>query len=130
MANKNPKKENLKPIRTEKEARIKGQNGGIKSGQKRRELKTIKEYLKIGLDIDIQDKNGNTFSRKEAGVLKLIERYIKGDPKAFDTVVELLGENPAKKLEVTNTTPQIVVANQSDADILQRIANTDYADVN
>lgn len=123
MANKNPKKENLKPIRTEKEARIKGQNGGIKSGEKRRQQKTIKEYLKLALDIAIKDKQGNEYTRKEAGVIKLVERYIKGDPKAFDTVVELLGENPAKKLEVTNTTPQIVVANQADADILKRIAD-------
>ena len=38
----------------------------------------------------------------------MVERYVKGDQKAFDTVVELLGEKPALKQEITNTTPQKV----------------------
>jgi len=119
--------ENLKPIKkgelSKEEAKRRGSNGGKKSVQKKRKIKKIKEYLEIGLSLAIQDKNGNTYSRKEAGVIKLIERYIKGDPKAFDTVVQLLGENPAQKFEVTNKTPQIVVANQADADLIQQIQN-------
>lgn len=90
------------------EARENGRKGGIASGEARRERKKIKEYLEIALTSAIKDKQGNEYTRLEAGVLKLVERYVKGDQKAFDTVVELLGEKPALKQEITKTTPQKV----------------------
>lgn len=120
--------ENLRPFTSEQsreEAKKNGQKGGIASGKSRREKKKIKEYLEIALDIAIKDKNGNEYTRKEAGVLKLVERYVKGDQKAFDTVVELLGEKPALKQEITNTTPQIVVANEKDLKALEELKNAD-----
>jgi hypothetical protein len=46
---------NLKPIRTESEAREKGRNGGKKSGQVRREKSTIKKILNELLDKQIKD---------------------------------------------------------------------------
>lgn len=103
--------ENLRPFTSEQsreEAKKNGQKGGIASGEARRERKKIKEYLEIALTSAIKDKQGNEYTRLEAGVLKLVERYVKGDQKAFDTVVELLGEKPALKQEITNTTPQKV----------------------
>ena len=38
--------QNIKPIRTESEARKKGRNGGIASGIARREKKTVQKILK------------------------------------------------------------------------------------
>ena len=46
---------NLKPIRTESEARKKGRNGGIASGKARREKKTIQKILADLLDGQIKD---------------------------------------------------------------------------
>ena len=46
---------NLKPIRTESEAREKGRKGGIASGQARREKKTIQKILADLLDSEIKD---------------------------------------------------------------------------
>lgn len=46
---------NLKPIRTESEAREKGRNGGIASGQARREKKTVQKILSDLLDGQIKD---------------------------------------------------------------------------
>lgn len=95
--------ENLKPLNelSKEDAKKIRSKGGKARAKKIKETKKIKEYLEIGLELPISDKQGNTYSRKEAGVLKLIERYEKGDPKAFDTVVELLGEKPATKQEVS-----------------------------
>lgn len=95
--------ENLKPLNElcKEDAKKIQSKGGKARAKKIKKTKKIKEYLEIGLELAISDKQGNTYSRKEAGVLKLIERYIKGDPKAFDTVVELLGEKPATKQELT-----------------------------
>lgn len=120
--------ENLRPFTSEQsreEAKKNGQKGGIASGEARRERKKIKEYLEIALTSAIKDKQGNEYTRLEAGVLKLVERYVKGDQKAFDTVVELLGEKPALKQEITNTTPQIVVANETDLKALEELKNAD-----
>lgn len=47
--------QNLKPIRTESEAREKGRNGGIASGKARREKKTIQKILVDLLDSEIKD---------------------------------------------------------------------------
>ena len=47
--------QNLKPIRTESEAREKGRNGGIASGKARREKKTIQKILADLLDSEIKD---------------------------------------------------------------------------
>jgi hypothetical protein len=120
--------ENLKPFTSDQsreEAVKNGRKGGIASGEARRERKKIKEYLEIALASAIKDKQGNEYTRLEAGVLKLVERYVKGDQKAFDTVVELLGEKPALKQEITNTTPQIVVANETDLKALEELKNAD-----
>ena len=46
---------NLKPIRTESEAREKGRNGGIASGKARREKKTVQKILSDLLDSEIKD---------------------------------------------------------------------------
>ena len=46
---------NLKPIRTDSEARKKGRNGGIASGKARREKKTIQKILADLLDGQIKD---------------------------------------------------------------------------
>ena len=46
---------NLKPIRTESEAREKGRKGGIASGKARREKKTIQKILADLLDSEIKD---------------------------------------------------------------------------
>ena len=46
---------NLKPIRTESEAREKGRNGGIASGKARREKKTIQKILAELLESEIKD---------------------------------------------------------------------------
>ena len=119
--------ENLKPNseRTPSERKALAKKAGIASGKARRKVKKIKEYLEIGLELAISDKQGNTYSRKEAGVIKLIERYVKGDPKAFDTVVELLGENPAKKLDVTTNQPSVAFEVKKDdiKNILTQINN-------
>ncbi len=117
--------ENLIPVneRCKEDAKKIRSKGGKARAAKIKETKKIKEYLEIGLALKIRDKNGNTYTRKEAGVIKLIERYVKGNQKAFDSVVELLGENPVKKVEVTNKTPQIVVANQADAELIKEIQN-------
>ena len=89
MANKN----NLKPVRTKKEARERGKNGGIKSGEIRRERKTLKDELLLLLS------SGDTQNKVS---LALIEKALSGDTKAFEVIRDTIGEKATEKVENTN----------------------------
>ena len=51
---------NLKPIRSEEEARIKGKKGGIARGKARLAKKTAREYAIAALEGVIKDKDGKS----------------------------------------------------------------------
>ncbi|MBO6244488.1 MAG: hypothetical protein J6O41_08045 [Clostridia bacterium] len=89
MANKN----NLKPVRTKKEARERGKKGGIKSGEVRRERKTLKDELLLLLS------SGDTQNKVS---LALIEKALSGDTKAFEVIRDTIGEKAVEKVENTN----------------------------
>lgn len=83
--------ENLKPIRSVSEAREKGKIGGIKSGEARRERKTLKEELLFLLSQDnVQEKIS----------LAIIQNALKGDIKAFTIIRDTIGEKPIDKQEI------------------------------
>lgn len=89
MANKN----NLKPVRSKKEARERGKKGGIKSGEVRRERKTLKDELLLLLS------SGDTQNKVS---LALIEKALSGDTKAFEVIRDTIGEKATEKVENTN----------------------------
>jgi vacuolar-type H+-ATPase subunit B/Vma2 len=89
MANKN----NLKPVRSKKEARERGKKGGIKSGEVRRERKTLKDELLLLLS------SGDTQNKVS---LALIEKALSGDTKAFEVIRDTIGEKAVEKVENTN----------------------------
>lgn len=83
--------QNLKPVKTKKEARERGANGGKRSGEVRRERKLLKDELLLLL------ATGNT---QEKISLALIQKAIKGDTKAFEVIRDTIGEKPVDKHEV------------------------------
>lgn len=81
---------NLKPVRTKEEARRRGKNGGIKSGEVRRKRRTLKEELLLLLsDKDTQEKIS----------LAIIEQAKIGNIKAYETIRDTIGEKPIDKVE-------------------------------
>lgn len=70
--------ENLKPVRTKSEARKRGANGGKKSGEVRRQKKTMKEMLDYLLQQDITNKQGETKNTLEVMMTAQIKEAIKG----------------------------------------------------
>lgn len=93
--------QNLKPIRTEREAREKGRNGGIASGQARREKKTYREMAKAMLSAQITDSKMleelQRYGISETDVkaytlLGMIKASAEGSHNAFDRLLELAGE--------------------------------------
>lgn len=84
---------NLKPIRTETEAREKGRKGGIKSGEKRREQRKFKEIFETLLSKKSTNDKGETATIKEVIAINTIAKAVKGDIKAVNLITKILQED-------------------------------------
>ena len=91
------------------DAAIKGHNGGIKSGEVRREKATMKKTLEMLLDSK-NKKADKTY--RELSTLGLIKGAIDGKAENYKTILALLGELE----EQHNETPsvQINIVNNED----------------
>lgn len=87
--------QNLKPVRSKKEARERGRKGGIASGKARKARKTLKEELIALLE------NGDT---QEKISLAMIKEALEGNTKAFEVIRDTIGEKPTDKIEAELTT--------------------------
>lgn len=93
--------ENLIPQskRTKDEQREIARKGGKASGKARREKKTAREYAIAVLEGYVKDKD---ITLKDAMMQKLIQRAITDtDLNAIKYILELIGESPAQRIEVT-----------------------------
>lgn len=110
---------NLKPIQSVNEARIKGKAGGIKSGRSRRQRKAIREYLEDALNSDIIDKNSLSLVKKYfpdtpesefnlllLGIVKIVKDAVSDDTKPLERmriwefIRNSIGEQPIDKVEI------------------------------
>lgn len=82
---------NLIPCKSGEEAKIRGRNGGIKSGIAKRARKTLKEELLLLLS------SGNT---QEKISLALIQEALNGNVKAFESIRDTIGEKPRENQDV------------------------------
>lgn len=103
--------ENLIPNsqRSPSEVRANSSKGGIKSGQVRRQKKTVAEYLRKWADGEVSEKNKKALealglseeaTNRTLLVVPLIQKASKGDTKALQMALELLGEDKKKELEI------------------------------
>ena len=83
---------NLIPMnkRTKEEQRKIATKGGIKSGESRRERKTIREQLLLLLE------KGDTQSNM---CVALVEKALNGDVKSFEVIRDTIGEKPADEIK-------------------------------
>jgi hypothetical protein len=116
MANPNPRRENLKPARTKKEAAKRGKAGGKASGKARREKKSMQELAKIVLNMpyDATDAELDELEKTcfvefpdkhltvgERSLLAVAKKAMKGDASALAFIRDTAGEKPIEKLEVS-----------------------------
>lgn len=87
--------------RTKEEARELGRQGGIRSGEVRREKKALRETLNYLLELKVKDKNGKPvlnpidgqpMDYQTSGMVKLAIDYAKGDHDAIRIVQSIKGE--------------------------------------
>lgn len=101
-------KDNLRPPKSTEEARERGRKGGIKSGEVKREKKTMREAAKMILAATI--KGADTRLPKSFGITEDLnvqtaiiagqaKRAIKGDTRAAEFIRDTAGEQPDKSNE-------------------------------
>ena len=95
--------ENLMPVKTKKEARERGRNGGIKSGKVRRQRKTLAQIGDMIGGLDIKSPK-NRAILKQAGIededmindvgmmFRLNLKAQAGDPRAIELLSKLRGQ--------------------------------------
>lgn len=102
--------------RSKEEARENGRKGGQRSGEVRRQKKTIAEFLKLWADKEVDEKNKETLKKsgldEEATnrtllILPLIKKALMGDIKALQMIIDLLGEDKKKDLEIAKLKEEI-----------------------
>ena len=109
MANEKNLKKNSE--RTPSELREMTRKGGIKSGEARRNKKTMREALEmlmfdVELDEAAKDKlRGAGISEKDFNnqmliTLGLMKKAREGDVQAYNTICSMIGEKPADKIDL------------------------------
>ena len=100
---------NLKPVLTKEEARERGRRGGLKSGEVRRNRKTMKDTIleliqkevsteKYGGDSSIL---GDKATLQEIILASMIREASNGDTKAMQLLRDTIGEQPVNRQEIT-----------------------------
>ena len=109
MANPKGNPQNLQPVQSEKEAKIKGRNGGIKSGETRRKRKQARECMELILSLKTKsDKQKQLMSnlgikdKDQQNIMSLMaSMYARavttGDPNAVRSVLAIAGELDEKQ---------------------------------
>lgn len=107
--------ENLRPCEY-KLSQEEAKKGGIKSGQVRKQKKTVAEYLRKWADSEVSEKDKKVLqalglseeaTNRTLLVIPLIKKASGGDMKAMQMVIELLGEDKKKDLEIKKLTQEI-----------------------
>ena len=62
------------------------------------DLETIKNFMEL---------KGKNVTVQQAMAIKLIQDALKGDKKAFELVIDMIGEKPSSKLEIKDVTPVV-----------------------
>lgn len=143
---------NLKPVRSENEAREKGKKGGKASGASRRRSKSIaqiistieklplnevgKSYLKRG-GLDLTDVDPEDLTMMDGAVAGVFLAALKGNPKALDQLARFKAQQQKDKLEIEKLKAEVKTLkamleppeNKQDDGFIAALAdNTDWED--
>lgn len=115
--------ENFTALSTD-EARKRGKNGGIKSGQSRKKNKSIRDALKALLSGKVEYE-GEQMGGNDALALSVFNKALKGDVQAFKEIRDTVGEKPKDMIELEDTKVQNIEINFVDKSKKRQIAEED-----
>ena len=99
--------DNLDPVRTKDEARKRGRNGGIASGEARRKKKSLREWALFWRDRPSPDP---AMTMGAAAAEAMFREAIAGNPSAFRELARILGEEVDRHELVTETKEPLVLS--------------------
>jgi hypothetical protein len=119
--------DNLRPVRSESEAREKGRNGGIASGEARRRKKTMREALEMLLyhgnvpemTKEIMRAEGiddEEMTHQMVITRSLIAKAESGDVQAYNAICQMIGEKPADNLNIGGVPTELHITMKGDPD--------------
>lgn len=94
--------------RTAEEQRAIARQGGIASGEARRNKKDLRQALEMLLEREMTSKSGEKMSGTEAITAKLFEQALKGNVKAFETIRATVGQDPIQKIMVAEVEQSVI----------------------
>lgn len=111
-------REDLTPVRTKSEAKERGRNGGIKSGESRRRKKLMKEQMSALLSLANKNKKMEKVmssmgikksdqNNQMALVTSVFFKAMNGNTNAVNIVRELVGERVQEFNIATNADPKV-----------------------
>lgn len=126
--------ENLKPVRTKSEARERGRNGGIKSGESRRRTAalryTMNKLLTMKVEVDglsdVLRADGCESTYEEVITMAMIQQAMLGDVKAYKAIMQVVGQT-SKSDEDLEEQKSKVELNRAKKDNLTGESETDEA---
>ena len=104
MAKKGGAPENLDPVRTKEEAKKRGRNGGVKSGEARRNKRDAKNAMNLLLDkaakgqiksnLEVRGFKSEDQTNMVALQARLFSMAMSGNLQAYDRVLKISGNDP------------------------------------
>jgi len=88
-------RDDLRPCRTSEEAKVRGRNGGIASGQSRRKKKALRELVRLALEERHKDHFGEETGQTQAERIAslLVSQASYGNLKAMQMLFSLEAES-------------------------------------
>lgn len=126
--------ENLKPVRTKSEARERGRNGGIKSGESRRRTAALRDTMnklltmKVEVDglSDVLRADGCESTYEEVITMAMIQRAMLGDVKAYKAIMQVIGQTSKSDADLEEQKSKVEL-NRAKKDNLTGESETDEA---
>lgn len=126
--------ENLKPVRTKREARERGRNGGIKSGEARRRTAALRDTMnklltmKVEVDglSDVLRADGCESTYEEVITMAMIQQAMLGDVKAYKAIMQVVGQTSKSDADLEEQKSKVEL-NRAKKDNLTGESETDEA---
>lgn len=86
--------------KTSEEASEAGKKGGKRSGQVRRERRTLREELLKLLQEKVPGKNGQSRPAQEAISTAIVKQAMSGNIRAYEVIRDTIGEKPIENVKI------------------------------
>ena len=127
---------NLKPVRSKREARERGRNGGIKSGATRRRKAALRDTMNRLLTMqvevdglsDILRSDGGESTYEEVIAMAMIQQASLGDVRAYQAIMKTVGQTDKSEADLEEQRSKVELNKARKEDITGENENDEALD--